>query len=63
MSAGKGGHAQTNALTGTILPPPGWADVTWEPRNGRLRGAELQLDYGGEGKKGESLTVSVSDQV
>lgn len=38
-----GGHAQTNTLTGTILPPPGWADLTWEPGNGSLRGAELQL--------------------
>lgn len=51
---GGGGHAQTNTLTGTILPPPGWADLTWEPGNGSLRGAQRYC-WAEEGKgKGDS---------
>lgn len=36
------GQALTDTLTGTTLPPPGWADLTWQPENGCLRGTKEQ---------------------
>lgn len=38
------GQALTHTLTGTTLPPPGWADLTWQPENGCLRGTKEQND-------------------
>lgn len=52
-----GGHAQTNPLTGTILPPPGWADLTREPENSTLRGAGLRPGVGRD--KGDGVICGV----
>lgn len=59
------GHAQTDTLDWLeqYCPLQGGLDLTWESGNGLLRGTELLLRRGGEGKGDIELNLHVWSQV